>query len=178
MSFVEKSGAASNLGPYCRVPCASRPGCSCSTRPVACSSSAPSTPPTRPTPGGTRSAGPSNPGRPCAAPRSARSARRPGLVVAEDDLHGPVWRRLVRFPFDGHVLDAEEWYFTATVDDAQGSVDTSGFTDLEVRTVLEHRWWSMAELATTSEVVWPLRLAELLPTALTRTGEPLLLDER
>ncbi|WP_281689020.1 NUDIX hydrolase [Pseudonocardia thermophila] len=101
-----------------------------------------------------------------------------GLVVAEDDLHGPVWRRLVRFPFDGHVLDAEEWYFTATVDDAQGSVDTSGFTDLEVRTVLEHRWWSMAELATTSEVVWPLRLAELLPTALTRTGEPLLLDER
>ena len=41
-------------------------------------------------------------------------------------------------------------------------VDTSGMTAFERRTHRGHRWWPVGELATTSEVVYPLGLLELL----------------
>jgi 8-oxo-dGTP pyrophosphatase MutT (NUDIX family) len=41
-------------------------------------------------------------------------------------------------------------------------IDASGFTELERATILEHRWWSAAELAATDAVVVPLGLADLL----------------
>jgi len=42
-------------------------------------------------------------------------------------------------------------------------VDTSGFTELEFRTVLGHRWWSVDELGSTDQTVHLEQLAELLP---------------
>lgn len=42
-------------------------------------------------------------------------------------------------------------------------MDTSGFTDLEARVVDGHRWWSVDELRGTSETVYPVQLADLLP---------------
>ena len=101
-----------------------------------------------------------------------------GLAIAPDELHGPVWRRLVRFSFDGRLFDAEEWFFTATTG-PDASVDISGFTELEARTVLEHRWWSVEELTTTTDVFYPARLPELL-AGLGRNpdGPPVLLDDR
>ncbi|MGI5125596.1 NUDIX hydrolase [Pseudonocardia sp. CA-107938] len=107
-----------------------------------------------------------------AALREAREET--GLDLAE--LRGPVWRRLANFSFDGRRYEAEEWFFTAT---ATGPVDTSGFTELEARTVVEHRWWSAAELRATSEVFYPARLPELLDGLPDHPdGPPLLLDDR
>ena len=77
-----------------------------------------------------------------AAVREAREET--GLDLDPDELRGPVWRRLARFSFDGQLFDAEEWFFTAS---ATGEIDTGGFTELEARTVLGHRWWTVAELA-------------------------------
>jgi hypothetical protein len=41
-------------------------------------------------------------------------------------------------------------------------VSNAGWTDLEQRSVLEHRWWSRAELTATDERVFPEGLVERL----------------
>jgi 8-oxo-dGTP pyrophosphatase MutT (NUDIX family) len=116
------------------------------------------------------------PGEDLRAAALRETAEETGIVIIPDELRGPVWRRLVRFSFDGRRFDAEEWFFTAT---ASGEVDTSGFTELEARTVLEHRWWSVDELAATTDLVYPRRLAQLLPELGAHPdGPPVLLDDR
>jgi 8-oxo-dGTP pyrophosphatase MutT (NUDIX family) len=85
-----------------------------------------------------------------------------GLQVPPERLQGPVWLRRVRFRFEGVEYDSDEWFFLAALTDA-AVVDTTGFTDLENRTVRGHRWWSAADLRATTETIYPLQLAELLP---------------
>jgi 8-oxo-dGTP pyrophosphatase MutT (NUDIX family) len=53
-------------------------------------------------------------------------------------------------------------------------VDIRGFEELEASTYVEHRWWSVNELAQTSETVVPNGLASLLGDLLTGAlpGEP------
>lgn len=85
-----------------------------------------------------------------------------GLLVPPERMVGPVWLRRVRFTFEGVEYDSDEWFFHAALtDDAE--VDTAGFTDLENRTVRGHHWWSADDLRRTTETVYPLQLAELLP---------------
>jgi 8-oxo-dGTP pyrophosphatase MutT (NUDIX family) len=98
-------------------------------------------------------------------------AEETGIKLAEDALIGPMWRRRVVFSFDGRTYDGEEWFFLATTPPGNGkppeiNVSTTGFTDLERRTVDGHRWWSAEELRSTKETVYPVQLAELLPEAL------------
>jgi 8-oxo-dGTP pyrophosphatase MutT (NUDIX family) len=85
-----------------------------------------------------------------------------GLWVPPGRLVGPVWLRRVQFSFEGVAYDSDEWFFLATLTDA-AEVDTAGFTDLENRSVRGHRWWSADDLCRTTETVYPLQLAELLP---------------
>ncbi len=85
-----------------------------------------------------------------------------GMEVAPDRLAGPVWLRRVQFRFEGVEYDSDEWFFLAGLTDA-AVVDTAGFTELENRSVRGHRWWSADELRATTETVYPLQLAELLP---------------
>jgi 8-oxo-dGTP pyrophosphatase MutT (NUDIX family) len=90
-----------------------------------------------------------------------------GLRTTEDKLVGPTWVRRVTFPFDGEVYHGEEWFFLAEgVWTERDRVDTSGFTELEVSTVDQHHWWTVRELASTADVVYPPELAELLPPLL------------
>jgi len=91
-------------------------------------------------------------------------AEETGLRLSADQLTGPVWQRDALFSFDGQPYAARELFFVARTSDPM--VDTSGFNDLEQRTVLGHRWWSAAELRETTAVVYPVQLAELLPTVL------------
>ncbi|RLK62048.1 NUDIX hydrolase [Actinokineospora cianjurensis] len=89
--------------------------------------------------------------------------------VVPDSLVGPVWRRRVAFSFAGRSYDGEEWFFLASLPDGS-AVDTSGFTELELATIGEHRWWSPEELLATSETVYPVQFAELLPSLSTWDG--------
>jgi 8-oxo-dGTP pyrophosphatase MutT (NUDIX family) len=89
-----------------------------------------------------------------------------GLRLPPDRLVGPVWLRRVQFTFESVEYDSDEWFFLAALTDA-ADVDTAGFTDLENRTVRGHRWWSADDLRRTSETIYPLQLAELLPGLLT-----------
>lgn len=85
-----------------------------------------------------------------------------GVRLPADRLVGPVWLRRVRFTFEGVEYDSDEWFFLAALTDP-ADVDTAGFTDLENRSVRGHRWWCTDDLRRTTETVYPLQLAELLP---------------
>lgn len=45
-------------------------------------------------------------------------------------------------------------------------LDDSGWEEAERATMVEHRWWSAAELAATTEIVYPPGLARVLPDLL------------
>jgi 8-oxo-dGTP pyrophosphatase MutT (NUDIX family) len=85
-----------------------------------------------------------------------------GLRVEPDDLAGPVGVRQLTFWFDGREIWANEAYFYYPI--PSWEVDTSGFTELERNVVLAHRWWTLPELQTTNETVFPRasELADLL----------------
>ncbi|MGW6936192.1 NUDIX hydrolase [Lentzea sp. NPDC054927] len=85
-----------------------------------------------------------------------------GVKLAPEQLTGPIWRRRAVFSFDGQTFDAEEWFFHASVDGLE--VDTSGFNDVEEHSISAYRWWTAAELESTEDTVYPVQLAELLPT--------------
>ncbi|MFC3897548.1 NUDIX domain-containing protein [Lentzea rhizosphaerae] len=85
-----------------------------------------------------------------------------GLKLSPESLIGPIWRRRAVFSFDGDTFDAEEWFFYASVD-GDLAVDTSGFNDVEETTISGYRWWTVEELESTEDTVYPVQLAELLP---------------
>ena len=90
-----------------------------------------------------------------------------GLRIAAEQLTGPTWVRRVSFPFDGTMYHGEEWFFLAAgVWSDDDRVNTSGFTEPERSTMDEYRWWTMRELASTADTVYPPALAELLPPLL------------
>jgi 8-oxo-dGTP pyrophosphatase MutT (NUDIX family) len=81
-----------------------------------------------------------------------------GLVV--DDVGPALFERRIVFRFeDGH-FDQTEHYFCVRAE--RFAVTNAGWTDLEQRSVLEHRWWSRADLAATDETVYPEGLVERL----------------
>ena len=99
-------------------------------------------------------------------------AEETGIKVAEDELVGPMWRRRVVFSFDGRTYDSEEWFFLARIPPSNGkpvevTINTSGFTAVERRTVDGHRWWTVDDLRSTKDTVYPVQLPDLLPKLLT-----------
>jgi 8-oxo-dGTP pyrophosphatase MutT (NUDIX family) len=89
-----------------------------------------------------------------------------GLRLGIDDFTGPVYEQIVEFPLDGRQYRQSEGFYVARCD--SWDVDTSGFTALELRSVDGHRWWSLPELRSTSERIYPACLPDLLAGLLAR----------
>jgi len=83
-----------------------------------------------------------------------------GLDLPPESLGEPVLERDVEFSFAGSLYAQAEQFFLARV--GAHEVDTAGFSPLEVAAVVEHRWWTLADLATTDDTIYPVGLAELL----------------
>jgi 8-oxo-dGTP pyrophosphatase MutT (NUDIX family) len=61
---------------------------------------------------------------------------------------------------DGTAVATMNWYFFARA--TTGHIDLSGQDDSERRNLLDHRWWSAADLRVTRDLVFPVGLADLL----------------
>jgi hypothetical protein len=73
----------------------------------------------------------------------------PVVWYGEDSHRSGDWKLLYREHFIVAFAAGEE-------------IDTSGWTDHERREVVETRWWSLENLKTTDEVIYPFGLPELL----------------
>lgn len=83
-----------------------------------------------------------------------------GLSVSPESLSGPLHREYAEFTIAGTDYRQDNEFYAARVDAHE--VDTAGFSDLENDLVLEHRWWSPADLRTTTDTVYPECLPELV----------------
>ena len=61
---------------------------------------------------------------------------------------------------DGECVMAEEHYYLVRVVDR--SISRDHWTPLEIEVMTNHRWWSVEELTTTSEAVFPETLVTIL----------------
>jgi 8-oxo-dGTP diphosphatase len=75
-----------------------------------------------------------------------------------------VWQRtfVLQLPSGEHVM-ADERYFLIRA--AAGRVSREGWTAEEAEVMVDHRWWSVEDLARTSETVWPDNLVAVLGQA-------------
>ena len=88
---------------------------------------------------------------------------------------GPVvWRRTAEFTFEGTRYRQQEWFHLVRCD--RLDVDISGFDAAERRSISGHRWWSVAELAASPDVVYPEDLAARLSDLLVGGRPPIPLD--
>jgi 8-oxo-dGTP pyrophosphatase MutT (NUDIX family) len=78
-----------------------------------------------------------------------------GLRVA--DLGPAHFEREATFEFEGVTYRQHEHYFALRTSRFEPARDA--WTDVEQRSVLGHRWWSVDDLAATDAVVYPERLA-------------------
>jgi 8-oxo-dGTP pyrophosphatase MutT (NUDIX family) len=104
------------------------------------------------------------PGEDPVAGAARELAEETGLVLKPEQFRGPVYEQVIEFPFEGQVYRQAEGFYVARVE--RWAVDTAGFTAIEQRSVHGHRWWSLAELRATTEVVYPARLPDLLADVL------------
>ena len=81
-----------------------------------------------------------------------------GLVV--DSVGPPLFQRRVGFQLEGNHFDQTEHFFCVRAD--RFAVTHAGWSDLERRSMLEHRWWSRGEIQTTGERIYPEGLVEQL----------------
>ncbi len=87
-----------------------------------------------------------------------------GFEVA--DLGPVVFRRTVNFDFEGVHYRQREQFFSVRC--PRFVVDEDGWTDVERRSVLGHRWWTHSELTATTDTLYPAELPEILLDVLAR----------
>ena len=83
-----------------------------------------------------------------------------GLLVPADQLGTAVHQERSEFDFAGTTYHQSSQFFLHRVD--RHEVDTSRFEELEASSIVEHRWWSLAELRSTTDRIYPPRLGDLL----------------
>ena len=91
---------------------------------------------------------------------AARRELREETGLAVDDVGAPLFRRRVEFELEDNHFDQTEHYFCVRAD--RFAITKADWTDLEQRSMLEHRWWSRGEIAATRERVYPEGLVEQL----------------
>ena len=84
-----------------------------------------------------------------------------GLIVADP---GPeVARRVVDFRLpDGRLSHVDQRFFLLRTEPFEPS--PTGWTEEERRVLIEHRWWTTAQIAASEDTIWPDDLPEILST--------------
>ena len=87
-----------------------------------------------------------------------------GLHVTADRLGPVVATRTAEFEFDNRSYRQTESFFALEV--ARFEPHAEGWDSVEQRALLAHRWWTVAELRTTDERLYPSELAALVEAVL------------
>jgi 8-oxo-dGTP pyrophosphatase MutT (NUDIX family) len=69
----------------------------------------------------------------------------------------------LQLPDGEHVLQDERFFLVRVADNA---LSQDGWTDFEREVMVEHRWWTLEELAHTRDTVWPEGLRDMVEAAL------------
>lgn len=83
-----------------------------------------------------------------------------GIRADPQELGQPVWHEVTDFSFDGTSYRQEQDFFELRIGSAV--VLTSGLDDEEAAIIDGHRWWTVAELESTTEPFYPRQLPRLL----------------
>lgn len=90
-----------------------------------------------------------------------------GLIVGEGlaaaGLGPCVWTRTIDIRYGHKRFRQHERYFPLMLDAHQPTINTDGMLDYEVTDLHEHRWWSVQDIAASSDRFAPSRLATLIP---------------
>ena len=89
-----------------------------------------------------------------------------GLRLAAEQLGPVVARRVCVFPFEGRRYRQSESFFAVNVE--AFTPQHHGWDEVEQRALLDHRWWSIDELRTTDETIYPSELPDLAEALLGR----------
>lgn len=90
-----------------------------------------------------------------------------GLIMNE--IGAEVGRRSFELQLvDGETVWAEERFFALRI--AQTAISDRGWSAIEREVMAEHHWWSVEEIRTTSEILFPDRLLDLLEVAAAPPG--------
>lgn len=95
------------------------------------------------------------------AQAAARELTEETGIVADFSGHEPASIERAVFPFAGRLYDQVDHFYPVRLAD-RPEIDRSGLDDGERAMTLEYRWWSSAELRATSDLYWPLDLADVL----------------
>jgi len=100
--------------------------------------------------------------------RGASCAKRPG---SKPQCSGRRLRTSSAFASNtpGRQFEQDEWHVLGRVVDSQ--IGTGRASDIEHASVAAHRWWSLAELADSRDLVYPRELTSVLGT-LPDSGPP------
>ena len=86
-----------------------------------------------------------------------------GILLAPDDLVGPVFTRSAIFDFFAEHCRQDEVLYLARVPAAAFAAEhRAGWTDLELDVIDELRWWSLDDLDSVDIEVFPDRLVDLV----------------
>jgi 8-oxo-dGTP pyrophosphatase MutT (NUDIX family) len=83
-----------------------------------------------------------------------------GLRLAPAQLGGVVATRVAEFEFEQQRFRQTEWFFAVRL--PRFAASGAGWDDLERRSLLDHRWWTVDELVATDETVYPRELARVV----------------
>ena len=101
---------------------------------------------------------------------AARRELREETKVDAQGMVGPIWVDEHWFRAGDDLIHQQDRYFLVHVA-KRPKIDVSGLDAIEQDFMVEHRWWSVAELAETDQMVYPRRLDEHLQRLL-RLGPP------
>lgn len=87
-----------------------------------------------------------------------------GLQLDPDELGPVVATRVADFEFERRQYRQTEYFFTVEV--ASFTPQHHGWDDLERRSLLDQRWWTVDELRTTDATVYPNEIADLVQAVL------------
>jgi len=93
-------------------------------------------------------------------------AEETGLVISQDQVGPPLWRRSATWTARGLRRLQHEVVVRVQLPDNQPLISAIGRTEEELEEYVESRWWDRADLLASAERFYPGRLPELLPAFL------------